>query len=125
MKILVVDDDEAVRTSLSCVLLSEGFDVCLAAGGEEAVNELARHTIDLVLVDMNMPVQNGWGTIATLRAIKPSIPVIIITARPDQLRTARAAGIDLMEKPLDLPTLVNRISALLNSRPTPAASTKV
>ena len=121
MNILVVDDDEAVRTGLRCVLVSEGYDVRVACDGREAVQELASTRTDLILVDMNMPVQNGWATIAGLRSIKPHVPIIIITARPDQLRAARAAGLELMEKPLDLPVLMERIAALLQKAEKPAS----
>ena len=123
MTILVVDDDEAVRTGLRCVLRSEGYNVRVAANGFEAEQELPRACTDLVLVDMNMPVQNGWVTIGRLRSIKPHIPIIIITARPDQLRAARAAGLELMEKPLDMPVLIERIAALLQTAERPPSVT--
>ncbi len=64
---------------------------------------------------MNMPVRNGWGTIASMRTIAPTLPVIIITARPDQRTLARETGIELMEKPLDLPLFLQRIRQLLES----------
>jgi DNA-binding response OmpR family regulator len=114
VRILVVDDDEAVRTGLRSVLDSEGYDVCMAANGLEAEQELRNTGADLVLVDMNMPVRNGWGTIARLRGIKPHVPIMIITARPDQRRAAHAAGLELMEKPLEIPILIERIAALLH-----------
>ena len=120
MKILVVDDDEAVRTGLRCVLVSEGYEVRTACNGREAVQDLTKSRADLVLVDMNMPVQNGWSTIAGLRGLQPNLPIIIITARPDQLRAARAAGLELMEKPLDLPVLMERISVLTSQAQKPA-----
>jgi DNA-binding response OmpR family regulator len=120
MTILVVDDDESVRTGLRCVLVSEGYDVGVACNGAEAVQELARTHADLILVDMNMPVQNGWATIAGLRRIEPHVPIIIITARPDQHHAARAAGLELMEKPLELPFLIERIAALIEKADNPA-----
>src|SRR3954466_11375769 len=69
MKILVVDDDEAVRTGLRCVLVSEGYEVRVACNGLEAVQDLEKAQADLILVDMNMPELNGWATIAGLRGI--------------------------------------------------------
>ena len=113
--ILVVDDDAAVRKGLRGVLVSEGYDVIAARHGREAVQLFRVHPCDLALLDMNMPLRNGWGTIADLRALKSRLPAIIITARPDQRNIAREAGLELMEKPLDLPLLLNRISALLNT----------
>ena len=112
--ILVVDDDEAVRKGLRGVLVSEGYNVIAARHGREAVQVFKVHPCDLVLLDMNMPLRNGWGTIADLRALESRLPAIIITARPDQRNAAREAGLELMEKPLDLPLLLNRIGTLLN-----------
>lgn len=114
-RILVVDDDEAVRIGLRGVLLSEGYDVSTACNGREAVERFQGVKIALILVDINMPVLNGWGTIGQLRTLSPRVPIIMITARPDQKTIARTAGVELMEKPLDLPYLVSRISALLDS----------
>ena len=122
MKILVVDDDEAVRTGLRCVLLSEGYEVGVASNGNEAVQDLKGGPADLILVDMNMPVLNGWATIAGLRGIRPNLPIIIITARPDQQRAAKAAGLELMEKPLNLPVLMERIAALTHPAEKPAGT---
>ncbi len=125
MNILVVDDDEAVRAGLRSVLLSEGYNVRVACDGREAAQHLEQSPADLVLVDMNMPVQNGWGTIANLRRIAPRLPIIIITARADQDHAARAAGLELMEKPLDLPVLMERIATILKQAETfPRAALK-
>jgi DNA-binding response OmpR family regulator len=115
--ILVVDDDAAVRKGLRGVLVSEGYDVIAASHGHEAVQLFRVRPCDLALLDMNMPLRNGWGTIADLRALNANLPAIIITARPDQRNVAREAGIELMEKPLDLPLLLQRIGALLSKPP--------
>ena len=120
--ILVVDDDEAVRKGLRGVLVSEGYKVVAARHGREAVQLFRVHPCDLALLDMNMPLRNGWGTIADLRALKSQLPAIIITARPDQRNVAREAGVELMEKPLDLPLLLQRIGALLSEPPDGAAA---
>ena len=112
-RILVVDDDEAVRIGLRGVLLSEGYDVSTACNGREAIERFKDLKIALILVDINMPALNGWGTIGQLRTLSPRTPIIMITARPDQKTIARTAGVELMEKPLDLPYLVSRIGTLL------------
>jgi two-component system OmpR family response regulator len=112
--ILVVDDDDAIRRGLRRVLVSKGYRVIDARDGREAVQVFQEHPCDLALLDMNMPLRNGWGTIADLRALQSQLPAIIITARPDQRNLAREAGLDLMEKPVDLPLLLKRISALLS-----------
>jgi DNA-binding response OmpR family regulator len=113
-RILVVDDDEAVRIGLRGVLLSEGYEVSTACNGREAVELFQGVKIALILVDINMPVLNGWGMIGVLRALSPGTPIIMITARPDQRTIARTAGVELMEKPLDIPHLLARIGILLD-----------
>jgi two-component system KDP operon response regulator KdpE len=112
-KILVVDDDDAVRRGLRAVLLSEGYEVITAVNGMQATSFFRRKPCDLALIDINMPLLKGWGTIGTLRRHAPSLPIVIITARPDEREIAREAGVELMEKPLDLSLLLSRISALL------------
>jgi DNA-binding response OmpR family regulator len=111
-RILVVDDDDAVRSGLGAALVTEGYEVANAVNGIQALATLRRQPCDLALIDVNMPLLNGWGTIGELRRLKHGLPVIIITARPDQRTLAREADIELMEKPLDLPTLLRRIGEL-------------
>jgi DNA-binding response OmpR family regulator len=112
--ILVVDDDDAIRRGLRRVLVTNGYQVVDARDGREAIDIFQKHPCDLALLDMNMPLLNGWGTIAGLRALRSQLPAIIITARPDQRSIAREAGVELMEKPVDLPLLLKRIGALLS-----------
>ena len=114
-RILIVDDDDEVRRGLRCVLIMEGYQVSTAANGREGVETFRSGPCDLALIDMNMPLQNGWSTIAALRSLHRGLPVIFITARPDQRTLARECSVDLMEKPLDLPRLLERISALLSA----------
>jgi DNA-binding response OmpR family regulator len=75
---------------------------------------IASRSIDLVLLDLNMPRKNGWDTFERLSAEHPLVPVILITARPNQLFTAVGAGVGaLLEKPLDIPILLETITRLL------------
>ena len=111
--ILVVDDDDAVRRGLRGVLVMEGYEVITANNGLQAVAVFRRQSCDLALLDMNMPLLNGWGAIGGLKALAPKLPIIVITARPDQRTLAREAGVELMGKPLDLSLLLRRIRDLL------------
>ena len=96
------------------VLEEENYAVVPAANGLEAVERANGDAPDLVLLDLTLPLQNGWDTFERLSADYPSLPVIIITARPNQLFPALAAGAGaLMEKPLDLPKLLRTIEDLL------------
>jgi two-component system, OmpR family, KDP operon response regulator KdpE len=113
-KILLVDDDPAIREMLGRVLTCEGYVVLPAANGEEALALAAATEMDLLLLDLNLPVKNGWETFEKITAENPVLPIIIITARPNQLFPVLAAGAGaLMEKPLDFPKLLQIIRALL------------
>jgi two-component system KDP operon response regulator KdpE len=113
-RILLVDDDSTVRDSLQDVLASEGYSVIPAENGEQALQHAATCPIDLVLLDLNMPIKNGWDTFEGLTAEHPLVPIIIATARPNQLFTALGAGAGaLLEKPLEIPMLLRTMEKLL------------
>jgi DNA-binding response OmpR family regulator len=113
-RILLVDDDPTVRDSLNDVLLAEGYVVIPAENGQQALDLANQSAVDLVLLDLNMPVKNGWDTFERLTSEHPLIPIIIITARPNQLFTALSAGAGaLLEKPMDIPTLLRAMAELL------------
>jgi DNA-binding response OmpR family regulator len=112
--ILLVDDDAGVRGSLQDVLVEEGYLVIPANDGQHALEIIASTSVDLVLLDLNMPRKNGWDTFERLSAEHPLVPVILITARSNQLFTAVGAGVGaLLEKPLDIPHLLTTIRRLL------------
>lgn len=114
-KVLLVDDDPSVIAALSGLLRGEGYDVIQAFDGQQAIEHF--HTVsgaDIVLLDLNLPRRSGWDTYERLTAIDPLLPVIIITARPDQQAMALAAGVSaLMEKPLEIPLLLSTMQQLL------------
>jgi DNA-binding response OmpR family regulator len=113
-RILLVDDDASVRGSLQDVLVEEGYLVIPANDGQHALEIVASTSFDLVLLDLNMPRKNGWDTFERLSAEHPLVPVILITAKPNQLFTAVGAGVGaLLEKPLDIPHLLTTIRRLL------------
>ena len=113
-RILLVDDDSTVRDSLNDVLVSRGYSVIPAENGQQALALANESSVDLVLLDLNMPVKNGWDTFEQLTREHPLIPVIIATARPNQLFTALGAGAGaLLEKPMDIPTLLRTMEKLL------------
>jgi DNA-binding response OmpR family regulator len=113
-RILLVDDDPAIRQILRRLLGEEDYLVLTAANGVEAL-ELDRATqFDLVLLDLNMPMKDGWETFKQLSMQHPLLPIIVITARPNQFFPALASGVGaLLEKPLDFTKLFDTIRALL------------
>jgi DNA-binding response OmpR family regulator len=117
-RVFVVDDDAAVRESMIKVLKGVGYDVVTASDGEEASRHFVPDKCDLVLLDLNLPLRSGWDVFEHLTTHHPTIPVIIITAMPNQFRTALAAGAGaLMEKPIEVPVLLNTMEALLTEPP--------
>jgi CheY-like chemotaxis protein len=115
-KVLVVDDDEAVRESLRKLLHGEGYQVIAVSNGVEAMETFRQEVdqIDLLLVDLNMPMKNGWATLDQLIEVNPLLPVLIITGQPNQKEMAQAAGVSaLVEKPIDVPALLKLIQELM------------
>src|SRR5487761_2141019 len=115
LRILLVDDDTTVRDSLNDVLLAEGYCCIIPAEiGQQALDYANEVPVDLVLLDLNMPVKNGWDTFEQFTREHPLTPIIVATARPNQLFTALNAGVGaLLEKPMDIPVLLRTIEKLL------------
>jgi CheY-like chemotaxis protein len=107
-EVLLVDDDHSVRQSLGRALRSEGYTVIEAVNGQDALAKLTETAVDLVLLDLNMPVVNGWDALDQIKEINPFLPVIVITARPNQHHAATRAGVAaVLEKPFALPVLLD------------------
>jgi two-component system copper resistance phosphate regulon response regulator CusR len=117
-RILIADDDSSVRSGLAAVLEMEGFIVDQAQNGIEAVTRAIEHAPDLVLLDLNMPHRDGWTAFSQLDKVTPLLPIIVITARPNQYEKAVELGVDaFMEKPLDFPLLLKAVAALIEEEP--------
>ena len=114
-RILLVDDERTIRESLGKILGAEKYEVVLAENGQDAIEKYGAQRIDLLILDLNMPVKNGWATLEWLAEINPLLPVVIITGRSNQRGLAETAGADaLMEKPLDVPLLLQTIRELMD-----------
>src|ERR1017187_8433905 len=110
-KILLADDDADVREMLGRVLESEHYEVVLAKTGRETATKFIADVPDFVLLDLNMPDRDGWDAFDLMEQTHPLVPVIVITARPQQYKHAAELAIDaLMEKPLNLPVLLATIA---------------
>jgi CheY-like chemotaxis protein len=117
-KILLVEDNELNRDMLSRRLTRNGYTVVEAVNGEQGVAMAASEAPDLVLMDMSLPVLDGWSATRALRADPTTrdIPVIALTAHAmaGDREQAMAAGCnDYDTKPVDLPRLLAKIDALL------------
>jgi CheY-like chemotaxis protein len=117
-KLLVVEDNELNRDMLYRRLVRRGYDVVIATDGAEGVTAASRERPDLILMDMSLPIIDGWEATRQLKAARETrhIPVIALTAHAmdGDERRAREAGCDDFDtKPVDLPRLLGKIVALL------------
>jgi two-component system response regulator MprA len=120
MRILVVDDELAVRESLRRALALEGHEVELAADGREALATIARSAPDLVVLDVLMPELDGLEVSRRLRAAGDRTPILMLTARAeveDRVAGLDAGADDYLGKPFALDELLARVRALLRRSP--------
>jgi CheY-like chemotaxis protein len=102
-KVLVVDDDPVVGKSIDRILSAKGYAVISAAGGEEALDKLAREDYDFVYTDIKMPGMNGLEVARHIRESRPWLPVVIVTGYGTQANEAEARDIGVsgfLRKPL-------------------------
>ena len=123
-RVLVVDDDRAVRESLRRSLEFNGYDVSLAADGAEALAGIAGAGPDVVVMDVMMPRLDGLEATRALRAAGNDVPILVLTARDavgDRVEGLDAGADDYLTKPFALQELLARLRALLR-RVVPAAT---
>jgi len=110
-KILLVEDDSDIRTTLKEVLELEGYEVVPAGNGKEAFDALQVMTEHpcLILLDLMMPIMNGWEFLEAQQAATTlsSIPVVVVSAAGDKARSAKANG--FIKKPIEVDGLLNMI----------------
>lgn len=107
---LVVDDDPSIRLVVEAVLEDAGYTVRTATNGAEALAEVAAAPPGLVLLDMRMPVLDGWGFAAALREQGLRVPVVVVTAARDARAWADEIAADAcLPKPFDLDDLLGTV----------------
>ncbi|MEI8050223.1 MAG: response regulator transcription factor [Actinomycetes bacterium] len=119
MRILVVDDDKAVRDSVRRALILEGYEVEVAADGTEALRSLSHAAPDAMILDLQMPDIDGLEVCRRLRLLGDPTPVLMLTARDaidDRVEGLDAGADDYLVKPFDLAELFARLRALLRRR---------
>ncbi len=124
-RVLVVEDNEEARESLTRYLETRGFDVIAAADGQQGVDMARSETPDIILMDMNMPVLDGWEATRQLKAAPETnrLPVIALTAfaLEGDREQALAAGCAIYHpKPVNLEQLMSQVEVLIKETPPPA-----
>ena len=110
--VLIVDDDANFCNSLSKILAMKGYETLLADSGSHALELVKEKTVDIVLMDIKMPVMNGVETYKKLKTIKPNLRVIMMTAFSvdDLIKDAVKEGVyAVVRKPFDAETIINMI----------------
>jgi DNA-binding response OmpR family regulator len=116
-RILVVDDDDAVRQRIELILTADGHEVQTAAHGQAALNVYVPGLFDLLCLDLAMPLVDGIQVTQAVRSRADGIPILMITGSGSvqNLTAAREAGVDeLLSKPFRTSELLARVSALLS-----------
>jgi two-component system response regulator MprA len=115
-QVLVAEDDRAVRESLVRALGLEGYQVRAVSNGAQALDALREHPVDLVLLDVSMPIVDGLTVCRVLRRERNRVPILMLTARTgtsDRVAGLDAGADDYLAKPFDLGELLARMRALL------------
>ena len=123
--VLIVDDDEVIRSLLRLTLPDEGYDLVEAESGDQALQIIAARQPSLVLLDWRMPGTSGEGVLTALKQTYPEVPVIVLTAEPEaKVRTlAESLGADVfVAKPFSPLQLLGSVERLLPERPLDEAS---
>ncbi len=116
MRLLLIEDDAALRLGLARKLEADGYRVDQAADGEDGLFQAREYPVDLAIVDLGLPKLNGQAVVQRLRADGRTLPILILTARgswQDKVLGLEAGADDYLVKPFEYPELAARIKALL------------
>ena len=115
MRIAIIEDDEITRLELSKLLNTQGYETVLLTDFENLTEELKQYSIELVLLDINLPYENGYEVCRKIKQVMP-VPIIFVTSRDtnaDELKSIQVGGIDFITKPYDTLILLEKIKRAL------------
>ncbi len=125
--ILVVEDDRNISDLIQMYLVKEGFEVRIAADGGKAIAEFQKSVPDLILLDIMLPVMDGWAVCAKIRETS-KVPIIMLTAKSevfDRIQGLEMGADDYIVKPFEMKELLARINAVLRRTEIPVDTSKV
>ena len=114
-KVLVIEDDANIADLLRLYLEKDGFSVTIASDGGKGISEFERITPDLVLLDIMLPVLDGWGVCREIRSVSKT-PIIMLTAKGetfDKINGLEMGADDYVTKPFDIKELLARVHAVM------------
>jgi len=115
-KVLIVDDDSAIRRVLTTTLRAVGFEVVESSRGEEAISLLGVSPCDAIVLDMNMPSMGGIAVCRAIRKVNADVPILMLTVRnteDDKVNALEAGADDYVTKPFAIRELIARINAVV------------
>ena len=124
--ILVVEDDRNICDLIHMYLVKEGFDVRIAGDGGKAIEEFQKQVPDLILLDIMLPVMDGWSVCAKIRETS-KVPIIMLTAKGevfDRIQGLEMGADDYVVKPFEMKELIARINAVLRRTEIPNVTSK-
>ena len=124
--ILVVEDDRNISELIQMYLVKEGVDVRIAGDGGKAIEEFERQVPDLILLDIMLPVMDGWAVCAKIRETS-KVPIIMLTAKSevfDRIQGLEMGADDYIVKPFEMKELLARINAVLRRTEIPTDTSK-
>jgi DNA-binding response OmpR family regulator len=116
VRVVVIEDEPAIRRGVADALRTTGYEVAEAADGAQGLEEALRRGVDLVLLDLLLPKRDGLDVLAEVRKVRPTLPVIILTARgaeDDRVRGLKMGADDYIVKPFSARELLARVEAVL------------
>ena len=119
-RLLIADDDNEIRELLEFDLAQSGYSVDCAKDGEEALQKALSNNYDLILLDVMMPKMNGFDVCKNIRATKPEIPILMLTAKGtinDKTQGFDSGADDYIVKPFDIQEVLLRVRALVRRSP--------
>ena len=125
--ILVVEDDRNISDLIQMYLVKEGFEVRIAADGGKAIAEFQKSVPDLILLDIMLPVMDGWAVCAKIRETS-KVPIIMLTAKSevfDRIQGLEMGADDYIVKPFAMKELLARINAVLRRTEIPVDTSKI
>jgi len=115
-RVLVVDDDASIRELLATALADDGYEVVPATNGEDALAVCERWRPDVIVLDLMMPVMDGWQFATELRARDEDIPIVLLSAARDlRMHAKNLSAAEIIEKPFDLSELLPKIAKVASA----------